>query len=150
MKEEAKRYICPRTKVLGRNSRIIKSTCKILVSPSRNPVRKHLFDAQVEFHTLPIKKRQLQRKLKNYTKKSRRYLCVFIKKIISEKTYKDRTIYGNDHLYNEVFGFWNHMSFTDKAHVDPTSQSQQPPLPPKPRRRSKTEMEEEYHHPIAE
>ncbi|KAG9228363.1 hypothetical protein BJ875DRAFT_477674 [Amylocarpus encephaloides] len=40
-----KRRTRPASKVLGHKSRVTKSTCKILVSPSRNPVRKHPFEA---------------------------------------------------------------------------------------------------------
>jgi hypothetical protein len=36
----------------------------MLVSPSRNPVRDQLYEAQIEYHRLPIKKRQLQTRLK--------------------------------------------------------------------------------------
>ncbi|PQE11533.1 hypothetical protein CJF31_00011044 [Rutstroemia sp. NJR-2017a BVV2] len=123
MGEEAKRHTRPRSKVLGRNSRVTKSMCKMLVSPSKNPIRKQPLDAQIEYHKIPVQKRQLQRKLKEHTKKGRRYLCAFIKKVISPKNHEDRTVYGNEHLYDEVFGFWDHIVFTDEAHIDPTSQT---------------------------
>ncbi|KAM3066502.1 hypothetical protein ACMFMG_012000 [Clarireedia jacksonii] len=78
---------------------------------------------RIEYHKIPVKRRQLQRKLKEHTKKGRRYLCVFIKKVITAKNPEDRTVYGNEHLYNELFGFWDHIVFTDEAHIDPTAQS---------------------------
>ncbi|PQE31110.1 phosphoribosylformylglycinamidine cyclo-ligase protein [Rutstroemia sp. NJR-2017a WRK4] len=184
MGEEAKRHTRARSKVLGHNSRVTKSICKILVSPSKNPVRKQPLEAQIAYHKIPVQKRQLQRKLKEHTK-------------------KDRTVYGNEHLYDEVFGFWDHVVFTDEAHIDPNAQSQgrvlreqgtrdrpenieerpplkgvrfhiaawiswwgkaeklrfyndeedkieQPPIPPKPRRRPTTETEEEYKHRLKE
>jgi transposase len=124
MGEEAKRHTRARSKVLGRNSRVTKSTCKMLVSPSRNPVRKQSLDAQIEYHKIPVQKRQLQRKLKEHTKKGGRYLCAFIKKVITAKNHEDRMVYGNEHLYDEMFGFWDHIVFTDEAHIDPTSQTQ--------------------------
>ncbi|PMD18366.1 hypothetical protein NA56DRAFT_648115 [Hyaloscypha hepaticicola] len=37
---EAKRRTRPRSSILGYKSKITKTTCKILYSPSRNPVRK--------------------------------------------------------------------------------------------------------------
>ncbi|PQE21170.1 Transposable element Tc3 transposase protein [Rutstroemia sp. NJR-2017a BBW] len=150
MGEEAKRHIWLRSKVLGRNSRVTKSMCKMLVSPSRNPVRKQPLEAQIAYYKLPVQQRQLQRKLKEHTKNGGRYLCAFINKVIIPKNYEGRTIYGNEHLYDEVFGFWDHIVFTDEAYVDPTSQSQEPPMPPKPRRRPTTETEEDYHCRLAE
>ncbi|PQE18227.1 phosphoribosylformylglycinamidine cyclo-ligase protein [Rutstroemia sp. NJR-2017a WRK4] len=80
------------SKVLGRNSRVTKSI-----------FRKQPLDAQIEYHKIPVIRRQLQRKLKEHTN-------------------KDRTVYGNEHLYDEVFGFWDHVVFTDEAHIDPTAQ----------------------------
>ncbi|PQE16394.1 hypothetical protein CJF31_00009603 [Rutstroemia sp. NJR-2017a BVV2] len=122
--EEAKRYTRARSKVLGHNSRVTKSICKMLVSPSKNPVRKQPLEAQIEYYKIPVKKRQLQRKLKEHTKKGRRYLCAFIKKVISPKNHEDRMVYRNEHLYDEVFGFWDHVVFTDEAYIDPNTQSQ--------------------------
>ena len=57
-----------RSKVLGRRSRVSKETCKMVVSPRRNPVRDQPYEAQIDYHNLPIKPRQLQRKLKEHTK----------------------------------------------------------------------------------
>ena len=199
----AKRKTRKRSTVLGRKSKVSKSTSKMLVSPSRNPVRKQPLDAQIAFHNLPVQKRQLQRKLKEHTKGGGRYLCAFIKKEISKKNRGERAIYGNDHIYDSIFGHFDHIVYTDEAHVDPTSQAQgrtlreqgerdkpenieerpplkgvrfhiagwiswwgkaeklrfyndeqdhveHPPMPPKPRRRPKTETAEEYHHRVAE
>ncbi|PQE30407.1 phosphoribosylformylglycinamidine cyclo-ligase protein [Rutstroemia sp. NJR-2017a WRK4] len=120
----AKRHLRPRSKILGRKSKVTKSMCKMLVSPSRNPVRKQPLEAQIAFHKLPVKPRQLGRKLREHTKKAARYLCAFIQKEISEKNRADRTIYGETHLYDPVFGFWDHVVFTDEAYVDPTSKAQ--------------------------
>ena len=98
--------------------------CKILCSPTRNPVRKQPYEAQIEYHNLPVQKRQLQRKLKEYSKKGGRYVCAFVKKVISVKNKADREKYGSDHLYDPLFGFFDHIVYTDEAHVDPISQSQ--------------------------
>ena len=43
------------SKVLGRRSRISKETVDMLLSPSRNPVRKQRLEAQIEYHNLDIK-----------------------------------------------------------------------------------------------
>ena len=119
----AKRRTWQRSKALGRPSRVTKSTCKLLVSPSRNPVRKQPLEAQIAFHDIPVKKRQLQRKLKEYTKRGQRYKCAFIKKVISRKNQEERVKYGREHVYEPLFGFWDHIVFTDEAHIDPTSQA---------------------------
>ncbi|PQE17584.1 hypothetical protein CJF32_00010590 [Rutstroemia sp. NJR-2017a WRK4] len=162
MGEEAKRHTRQRSKVLGRNSRVTKST-----------FRKQPLDAQIEYHKIPVIRCQLQRKLKEHTKKGGRYICAFIKKVITPKNHEDRTVYGNEHLYDEVFGFWDHVVFTDEAHIDPTAQSQyrvlreqgtrdrlenieeRPPLKGVrfhivPRRRPTTETEEDYQRQLAE
>ena len=152
---------------------------------------------------MPIGKRQLQRKIKQYTNGGRQYLYAFIKKQISAKNKGTRAQYGQDHLYDPLYGFWDHIVFTDESHIDPTSQAQgrvtrergkrdapenieeRPPLkgvrfhiaawiswygkaeklefynneedkvehplpPPKPRRRPKTESEEEYNARVKE
>ena len=53
---------------LSRRSKLSKDTCKILISPSRNRVRDQHLDTQIAFYNLPIKARQLTRKLKEHTK----------------------------------------------------------------------------------
>lgn len=120
----AKRRTRPISTVLGHRSKVSKSTCKMLVSPSRNPVRKQTLDAQIEFHNIPIKTRQLQRLLKRHTKGGGRYRCAFIKKRISVKNQEERITYGDTHTYDPLFGFFDHIVYTDEAHVDPTSQAQ--------------------------
>jgi len=106
----AKRSTRKRSTIVGRNSKISKSTCKMLVSPSRNPVQKQPLGAQIAFH-------------KEHTKGSGRYLCAFVKKKISTKNREGRTIYGNEHVYDSTFGFFDHIVFIDEAHIDPTSRA---------------------------
>ena len=53
-----------------------------------------------------------------------RYKCAFVKKTISDKNATERTTYGSQHLYDPIFSFWDHIVFTDEAHIDPTSQAQ--------------------------
>ena len=95
--DEGKRHPRQRSKVLGRNSRVTKSMCKMLCSPSRNPVRKQPYEAQIAYHKLPVKTRQLQNKLREYTKGGARYKCAFVKKVISDKNKEEREKYGNDY-----------------------------------------------------
>jgi hypothetical protein len=62
--------------------------------------------------------------LKELTKGGGRYLCAFVKKVISEQSHANRVTYGEAHLYDPLFGFFDHIIYTDEAHVDPTSQAQ--------------------------
>lgn len=62
--------------------------------------------------------------MKRHTKGGGRYCCAFIKKTISLKNRKEQTIYGDTHIYHPLFGFFDHIVYTDEAHVDPTSQAQ--------------------------
>ena len=41
---------------------------------------------------------------------------------MSAKNLDARTLYGNKHVYDPLFGFFDHIVFTDEAHIDPTSQ----------------------------
>ncbi|PQE27819.1 phosphoribosylformylglycinamidine cyclo-ligase protein [Rutstroemia sp. NJR-2017a WRK4] len=158
------------SKVLGYKSRVSKEIYKMLVSPSRNPLRKHPYEAQIEYFKIPIQKRQLQRKLREYTRGGARYKCAFIKKVISPKNREDRVLYRTLYLYDPACGFFDHIVFTNEVYIDPTSQIQgkwakaeklefyndeedkveAPPYPRKPRRRPKTESEEEYHRRLQE
>jgi hypothetical protein len=95
----------------------------MLVSPTRNPVRKQPFSSQIAFYNLPVKTRQLQRKLKEHTKGGGQYFCAFIKKKISVKNRGERGTYEDEHVYNPIFGYFDYIVFTDKAHVNPTSQA---------------------------
>ncbi len=124
MGSEAKRRTRQRSSILGRNSKVSKAECKLLVSPTRNPVRKQPLDAQIAYHGIKVKKRQLQRKLKEHTNGGGRYQCAFIEKVISKKNRQERATYGADHIYDPIFGFFDHITYTDEAHVDPTSQAQ--------------------------
>jgi len=96
----------------------------MLVSPSRNPVRDQLFEAQIEYHKLPIKKRQLQARLKQATNGGQRYKQAFVKKEISAKNRKLRVEYGETHQGKRIDDFWQYIFFTDEAHIDPSSCAQ--------------------------
>lgn len=188
---------------LGRRSKVTKKVCKILVSPSRNPVRNQPYDAQIAFYNIPVKRRQLQKKLREHTKDGRIYKAAFVKKEISEKNKDERIAYGEEHKGKTIDSFWKYILFTDEAHIDPSAQQApgilreagtryddenivergdrkgvkfhiaawitwddkaeklefyndeeeeviQPPMPPKPRRRPKTESEDEYQARITE
>jgi transposase len=114
-----------RSSKLGRPSKVTKSMCKMLVSPSKNPVRNRTLDYQLEFHNIPVQKRQLRRKLKEHTQGGGIYKCAFVKKEISNKNCQERVAYGEEHKDKSIEDFWSYIFFTDKAHIDPTSLYQQ-------------------------
>ena len=120
----AKRKTQQRSQVLKYKSKVTKLICKLLVLPSRNPVQKQPYEAQIAYHKIPVKRRQLQQKLKEYTKGGKRYLCAYIKKVISEQNHASQATYGKAYLYNPLFGFFDHIIYTNKAHVNPISQAQ--------------------------
>ena len=70
---------------------------------------------------MPVGKRQLQRKMKELTKEGGRYICAFIKKVILDKNWEERTTYGDTYLYAPLFGFFDYIVYMDEAYVDPTS-----------------------------
>lgn len=121
--ELAKRRTRKSSTVLGHKSKVTKGMCATLVSPS-NPVRKQVWEAQLEYHKIPVRRRQIQRQIKKHTRGGGRYLCAFIKKVISSRNRGNRTIYGHANIYQPIFGFFDHIIYTDEAHIDPTSQAQ--------------------------
>jgi hypothetical protein len=95
----------------------------MLVDPKRNPVRDQLYEAQIEYHNLPVQTRQLQRKLKEHTRNAKRYKMAFVKKQVSAKNKEERVAYGKQHQGKTIEEHWSHITFTDEAHVDPKSQA---------------------------
>jgi hypothetical protein len=67
---------------LGRRPKVLAETCKMLVSPLRNPVRKQQYEAQIEYYKLPVKKRALQARLKACTNRGQRYKMAYVQKKI--------------------------------------------------------------------
>ena len=66
----------------------------MLVSPSRNPVRNQLYDAQIAYYNLPIKTRAFQAGIKRYIIGGQRYKQAFIKKKISKANRQKLIEYG--------------------------------------------------------
>jgi hypothetical protein len=118
----AYRYTWKLSSNLGRRLKVTKSICKMLVSPSRNPIRNQPYEAQIAYHNIPVKKRQLQYKLREHTNSGRVYKAVFVKKEISAKNKEERESYGKEYKDKRVDDFWRFIFFTDEAHIDPTAQ----------------------------
>jgi hypothetical protein len=117
----AYRHMRQRSKVLGRKSRVSKETCQMLVSPSRNPVRDQLYEAQIQYHHIPIQPRQLIRRLKSCTKNAQRFKQAYVGKVLSKKNRTTRVTYGEEHQDKSIHDYWQYLFFTDEAHIDPSS-----------------------------
>jgi hypothetical protein len=120
----AYRRSCRRSEILGRRSKVSKDIYKMLVSPSKNKVRDQPYEAQIEFHHLPIKKRALQKGLKKHTNGGQMFKHAFVRKTLSAKNRRERTRYGQEHIGKTVDDFWQYIFFTDEAHIDPSSTAQ--------------------------
>lgn len=117
----AYRRLRKRSQHLGRASRISQEQCQMLVSPTRNPVRDQLYEAQIKYHKLNIKPRQLQRRLKACTNKGQRYKQAYIQKVLSVANKRKRLEYCQEHKDKSIDDFWQYVFFTDEAHIDPSS-----------------------------
>lgn len=197
MGSRAKRRTRSTSGKLGRPSKVTKSMCKKLVDPKQNPLRYQALEAQIEHFNVPVKKRQLQRKLKEHTRGGQKYKCAWVRKVVSRKNRGERQEFGHAHEGHGIHDYWSRIFFTDEAHIDPQSQgvpsvlreegtreddenivervppkgvtfhvsayvnwyykqpklefyndeedyTEHPPMPPKPRRRPKTESDEEF------
>jgi transposase len=117
----AQRSTRGRSTKLGQRSKVTKSMCKMLVDPVKNPVRKAQYEAQIQYHNLPVQQHQLRRKLKEYTNRGQKYKCAFVKKVPSGKNMDERQDYSAKHEAKPLHRFWDHIFFTDKVHIDPSS-----------------------------
>jgi hypothetical protein len=61
--------------------------------------------------------------IKQHTKCYRQYFCAFVKKVISTKNREERGTYSDNYVYDPFSGFFDRIVYTDKAHVDLTSQA---------------------------
>lgn len=118
------RHTRKRATRLGRPPKLQESTFKMLVSPSQNPVRDQLYEAQIEYHKLDVHPRTIQRGLKKHTNGGQRYKQAYIQKQISPKNKQQRVQYGKEHQDKMIDDFWQYVIFTDEAHIDPSSQAQ--------------------------
>lgn len=94
----------------------------MLVSPSRNPVRDQLLEAQIDYHNIPVKRRQLTTRLQQCTKGARRFKAAYIKSDYSEDNIKQRQKHGDTWAGKTVEDTFQWWIFTDECHFDPTAQ----------------------------
>lgn len=105
----------------GPASKVTKRICKKLVDPRHNPVWFARLEMQIQYHNLPVGRRQLTCKLKEHTNGGQIYKCAFVKKEISVKNKEERQVYSIEHKGKPLIGFWDHIFFTDEAYIDPSS-----------------------------
>jgi len=48
-------------------------------------------------------------------------MLAYVNKVISEKNHAERAQYGLDHVWKPLFGFFDHIVYTDEMHIDPTA-----------------------------
>jgi hypothetical protein len=106
------------SKKLGRREKLSPDMCKLLVSPTRNPVRRQLLEAQIQYHSLPVVTRTLQKSLKRHTKKGQKYKMPYVNKELKGYHLQNRVNYGKRHLGKTVNQFWRFVRFTDEFHID--------------------------------
>jgi hypothetical protein len=111
----------PQSEILGRKEIIPPEQYQVLVSPSQNPVRDQLYEAQLEYHHLPISVRTLRRGLSRYTKQGRRYRQAYISKEVTAVQRRGRIQYCQMHDGKSIDDFWRRVIFADEMHFDPTS-----------------------------
>ena len=112
------------SKRLGRPSKLSPSKYKMLISPTRNPVRDQIYEAQIAFHNLGVTKRTLRYGLDKNTKGAKRYKMPYINKVLTPKNLQQRVAYGNRRLHKGVMDFWQYCEFTDEFHLDPLQMKQ--------------------------
>lgn len=64
----------------------------------------------------------MQRKIKQYTKRSRKYKQAFVRKVLSTFQIAARIAYAEQYVGQSFDECFKYVMFTDEAHIDPTSQ----------------------------
>jgi len=107
---------------LRRPSKVTKQIYKDLINSKKNYLRFEAYEVIIEEFQLPVQKRQLVRKLKEYTRGSRRYRYMFIKKQISSANRDQREDYSWRYKDYIVDDYWLFIAFIDEVYIDPSLQ----------------------------
>ena len=107
------------SKILGHKSKLSPKTCKFLVS-NNNPVQNQLLDTQIEYHHIPLSQHQVTRKLKEHTNRGQIYKAAYIQREYTRQNLDKQVIYDTAHKDKPLFGYWDLVYFTDKAHINPS------------------------------
>jgi hypothetical protein len=93
------------SKKLGRREKLTPEQCAMLVSPSKNPVRKQLYEAQIQYHSLGVTRRTLQRSLLKHTRNARKYLMPYTNKELKQTHRDNRVEWAKRHLGKTINNF---------------------------------------------
>lgn len=111
-----------RSENLGHQSKITPDTIRMLLSPSRNPVRNQGLEAQIAYHKLPIKRRSLTTQLKAHSNGGQMYKQAYTKSTFSQSNINNRRKYAQEHIGKTIEDYWQYIVFSDEAHFDPSAQ----------------------------
>jgi transposase len=112
------------SKALGRPEKVIKEDIKLLLSPTRNPVRNQPLEVQLKYHGIDASERTLQRQLLKYSKGAKLYKQAYVNKVLSDSGHSQRWEYGQLYGDKTIPLFWRFVMFTDECHIDVTAQRQ--------------------------
>jgi len=91
---------------MGPRSRVSKETLKILISPSRNPVRNQLLEAQIEYYNIKVGPRQLKRRFGQDTKGAQRFKMAYTQSILSWANLDKRVAYSEKYIDEDIQSFY--------------------------------------------
>jgi hypothetical protein len=94
----------------------------MLVSPSRNPIRDQLLEAQIAHYGIEVGRRQLSTRLAQDTNGGQRYKAAYIKSDYSKDNVAQRLKHGETWAGKTVEDTFQWWIFTDEAHFDPSAQ----------------------------
>ena len=100
-----------------RPKKISDATLDLLLSPSRNAVRTFPLQAQMAKFSIYTHVRTLERNLRS-RKRGAKMFKQAKAGMISEKQRRARKTYGKLHENDTIKNFWQHVFFTDEAHID--------------------------------
>lgn len=109
---------------LGRPFRVPLAQLEALLDDHNNPVCEAPYAIQAAQNNIPLAPRYLQYNVSNWLD-AHLYIAAYTDEL-SEKNKKLRVQYGKDHKDEPIYGFWDGVHFTDKAHYNPTENFQKP------------------------
>jgi hypothetical protein len=107
--------------ILGPHQRVPKDTIQMLKSPSRNLVRDQPLEAQIKYHGILLKKRQLTNRLLQDTHRARRYKIAYSKSSFSQSNVDARRKHGEKYEGKTVEDTYQFWVYSDEAYFDPSA-----------------------------
>lgn len=109
---------------LGRPWRVSNEKIKELLEDDTNPVREDPLRIQRQVNKVPLSTRALQYNLSN--REDAHLFVAAYSDEIRPANKKIRVSYGEEHMHQPLFGFWDHVFFTDEAHFNLYEDFQRP------------------------